>query len=84
MQKALGVNAAVVGISRQVTVARLCPDVDMARNSGVTPGNQPYVRQMNEAAARALQRCAPYKLPADLYEGGWEDLIFTFRPMQMS
>lgn len=53
-------------------------------NLGVNGGNQPYVRQMNEAAARALQRCAPYKLPADLYEGGWEDLIFTFRPTQIS
>jgi len=52
-------------------------------NVGVTPANQPYVRQMNEAATRALQRCAPYKLPADLYEV-WRDLIFTFRPTQMS
>lgn len=52
-------------------------------NIGVNSANQPYVRQMNEAASRALQRCAPYKLPADLYEGGWEDLIFTFRPSQM-
>ena len=52
-------------------------------NVGVNSANQPYVRQMNEAATRALQRCAPYKLPADLYEGGWEDLIFTFRPSQM-
>ncbi|MES2498695.1 MAG: hypothetical protein V4618_21480 [Pseudomonadota bacterium] len=51
-------------------------------NIGVTPANQPYVRQMNEAATRALQRCGPYKLPADLYEI-WQDLIFTFRPAQM-
>lgn len=53
-------------------------------NLGVTPTNQPYVRQMNEAATRALQRCAPYKLPPDLYEGGWEDVAFTFRPAQMN
>ncbi|WP_226948902.1 hypothetical protein [Rhizorhabdus wittichii] len=52
-------------------------------NLGVTPANQPYVRQMNEAATRALQRCAPYKLPPDLFEA-WQDLIFTFRPAQMS
>jgi len=49
-------------------------------NLGVNSTNQPYVRQMNEAASRALQRCAPYKLPAELYEGGWEDLIFRFNP----
>ena len=53
-------------------------------NMGVTPTNQAYVRQMNEAAIRALQRCGPYKLPPDLYEGGWEDVAFTFRPTQMN
>ncbi|MFD2499668.1 hypothetical protein ACFSTI_13655 [Rhizorhabdus histidinilytica] len=52
-------------------------------NLGVTPANQPYVRQMNEAATRALQRCAPYKLPPELFDA-WQDLIFTFRPAQMS
>ncbi len=61
---------------------KVAPEV--TGNVGVGAGNQPYVRQMNEAAVRALQRCAPYKLPADLYEGGWEDINFTFRPMQMS
>lgn len=52
-------------------------------NLGVTPTNQPYVRQMNEAATRALQRCAPYKLPPELFDA-WQDLIFTFYPAQMS
>lgn len=61
---------------------KVAPEV--TGNVGVGAGNQPYVRQMNEAAVRALQRCAPYKLPADLHEGGWEDINFTFRPMQMS
>lgn len=67
---------------------RLKPDGSIAvapeviGNVGVSPANQPYVRQMNEAATRALQRCAPYKLPPDLYEA-WQDLIFTFRPTQM-
>lgn len=56
---------------------------ELMGNSGVTPANQPYLRQMNEAAMRALQRCAPYKLPPDLYEGGWEDLAFNFIPNQM-
>jgi len=56
---------------------------EVVGNSGVTDSNQAYRQQMNEAARRALQRCAPYKLPPDLYEGGWEDLIFNFRPAQM-
>jgi len=60
---------------------KVAPEV--VSNSGVNGGNQPYLRQMNEAAIRALQRCAPYKLPADLYEGGWEDINFNFRPQQI-
>ncbi len=67
---------------------RLKPDGSIAvapevvGNTGQTPANMPYLRQMNEAATRALQRCAPYKLPADLYDI-WKDLIFNFRPAQM-
>lgn len=57
---------------------------EVVGNSGVTPTNQPYVRQMNEAAVRAIQRCAAYKLPAELYEGGWENIVFTFRPSTMN
>ena len=52
-------------------------------NMGVNGANEAYVRQMNEAATRALQRCAPYKLPADQFEY-WQDIAFTFRPMQMN
>jgi len=57
---------------------------EIVGNLGVTSANEPYRRQMNEAATRALQGCAPYKLPPDLYDGGWEDLIFNFRPAQMN
>ena len=57
---------------------------EVVNNAGVTPDNQSYLRQMNEAAVRALQRCAPYKLPPELYEGGWEDIKFNFRPNQMN
>ena len=32
---------------------------ELIGNLGVTAANQPYQRQMNEAAIRALQRCAP-------------------------
>ncbi|ATE63719.1 cell envelope integrity protein TolA [Rhizorhabdus dicambivorans] len=60
---------------------KVAPEV--TGNSGVSPANGRYKDQMNEAARRALQRCAPYKLPAELYEGGWEDIIFNFRPSQI-
>lgn len=52
-------------------------------HEGVTSSNQSYVRQMDDAARRAVLRCAPLKLPADLYEGGWEDTEFVFNPRVM-
>lgn len=52
-------------------------------HTGVTPSNQGYVRQMDEAARRAVLRCAPLKLPANLYEGGWDDIEFVFNPQAM-
>jgi len=37
-------------------------DAQVVSNQGVTDGNQGYVRQMNDAAIRAVQRCSPYNL----------------------
>ncbi len=77
--------------ARIVTVLRLRFERDgsiagapqVVDHQGVTTTNQPYVRQMDEAARRAVIRCAPLKLPANLYESGWEDIEFTFRPEAM-
>lgn len=55
---------------------------EMIGQLGVTPSNQAYSRQMAEAASRAVQRCAPLKLPPELYEG-WKDFILRFDPRQM-
>jgi hypothetical protein len=74
-----------------VTVLRLRfnPDGSVAtppaitEQSGVTAANQAYARQMGEAARRAVLRCSPLRLPADLYEGGWEDIEFVFNPRMM-
>lgn len=55
----------------------------IAEQSGVTPGNQSYKQQMAEISRRAVLRCAPLKLPAELYEGGWEDIEMGFIPGQM-
>ena len=52
-------------------------------HQGISPGNQSYVRQMDDAATRAVLRCSPLKLPANLYEGGWEDIEFVFNPRAM-
>ncbi|TZG26121.1 hypothetical protein [Sphingomonas montanisoli] len=82
-------GAGATSIVTQVRL-RLKPDGGIAvtpevtANAGVNDSNAAYLRQMNEAAVRALQRCAPYKLPPELYEGGWEDIKFNFRPNQMN
>ena len=52
-------------------------------HQGVTGTNQSYVRQMDDAAILAVLRCSPLKLPSELYEGGWEDIEFTFSPRAM-
>ncbi len=52
-------------------------------HEGVNATNQGYVRQMDDAAIRAVLRCSPLKLPPDLYEGGWEDIEFGFYPQAM-
>lgn len=55
----------------------------VAEQSGITPSNRGYAKQMADAARRAVLRCAPLKLPAELYEGGWEDIEFVFNPRAM-
>jgi hypothetical protein len=57
--------------------------VTVVDHGGVTPDNSAYVRQMDDAAKRAVLRCAPFKLPAELYRGGWDDFDFRFKPEQM-
>ncbi|MGE0774927.1 MAG: cell envelope integrity protein TolA [Sphingomonadaceae bacterium] len=52
-------------------------------HEGVTATNQGYVRQMDDAAIRAVLRCSPLRLPPELYEGGWEDIEFAFYPQAM-
>lgn len=49
-------------------------------HDGVNGTNRSYVQQMDDAARRAVLRCAPLRLPANLYEGGWEDITIDFTP----
>jgi len=51
--------------------------------SGVTGDNAGYRQQIADVARRAVLRCAPLRLPPELYEGGWEDIQFVFTPGQM-
>ena len=51
--------------------------------TGVTGGNQDYARAFAETARRAVLRCAPLKLPADLYDT-WKAIEINFDPSQMT
>lgn len=51
--------------------------------TGVTGGNQDYARAFAETARRAVLRCAPLKLPADLYDL-WKAVEINFDPSEMS
>lgn len=44
-----------------------------------TPAGQVY----SEAALRAVRSCAPFHLPPDKYEGGWQFIDWTFDPREM-
>jgi len=55
----------------------------LVEQTGIGPANRAYAQQIEEVARRAVLRCAPVHLPAELYEGGWDDLNFRFTPGQM-
>ena len=55
----------------------------LVEQTGINPANRAYAQQIADVARRAVLRCAPVHLPAELYEGGWDDLDFRFTPGQM-
>jgi hypothetical protein len=77
----------VASVGKQISTrirVRFQPDGNLADipqvvgQTGVTPANQPYAGKMAEAAGLAVMRCAPVKLPPELYAKGWSELDFTF------
>jgi hypothetical protein len=83
-----GVPSAGRSISTRLRL-RLAPDGGLTdlplvvTQSGVTPGNQIFAGRMAEAASQAVMRCAPLRLPAELYAGGWEEMDLTFSPAML-
>lgn len=47
--------------------------------TGTNDENGRYAQRVAELATSAIIQCAPYKLPAELYDGGWEDIIINYR-----
>lgn len=64
---------------------QMSPDGTMAARpelrgqTGVDDGNQRYARRVAELAIAAFIQCAPYHLPAELYENGWKDIIINYK-----
>lgn len=52
----------------------------VSRQEGVTESNRIYAGQMARAAIEAVERCVPLRLPADLYQNGWNEFDLTFSP----
>jgi hypothetical protein len=55
----------------------------IVEQTGINAGNRAYAQQIAEVARRAVLRCQPVHLPAELYEGGWDEINFRFTPGQM-
>jgi len=69
-----------IRMNRDGTVASVTPGAQ----SGVNGSNSAYAKQMADAARRAVLRCSPITgLPPELYDGGWDDFDFRFKPDQM-
>jgi len=47
--------------------------------TGLDDENGRYAETVGEMARSAVIQCAPYKLPAELYEGGWKDITINYR-----
>ncbi|NJC34511.1 outer membrane biosynthesis protein TonB [Sphingomonas jejuensis] len=46
--------------------------------TGVNAENGRYAQRVAELAISAFIQCSPYELPAELYAGGWEDIILNY------
>ena len=51
----------------------------LAGQTGIDSENERYAQRVGELAMSAIIQCAPYELPADLYERGWKDIIINYR-----
>lgn len=55
----------------------------LVSQTGATAGNTDYARAFAETARRAVLRCAPLKLPADLYDQ-WKSFELNFDPSELT
>ncbi len=55
---------------------------EVVSQSGVTAANLSYAKPMADAAKRAVLRCAPLRLPPEMYDL-WQDIEFNFDPSKL-
>jgi hypothetical protein len=74
---------------------RLIVRIEIAMNRDGTLNGRPRVmnssadpqfRAVSDSAVRAIMRCSPLRLPAEMYDApnGWREIEFAFDPQQMS
>jgi len=80
----------IAGAGRQIATRlriRVAPDGTLSElpsvmsQTGVGPANQVYARRMAEAAIQSVVRCAPLRLPEQVYGGDWVEIDLTFSPL---
>jgi hypothetical protein len=69
-----------IRLNRDGTVAA---PPEFVSQTGATAGNQAYARAFVETARRAVLRCAPLQLPADLFPY-WREFELNFDPRLMT
>lgn len=69
-----------IRLNRDGTVAA---PPEFVSQTGATAGNQAYARAFVETARRAVLRCAPLELPADLFSY-WREFELNFDPRLMT
>jgi outer membrane biosynthesis protein TonB len=69
-----------ISLNRDGSIAR---PPQLASQSASAAASNPFVRAAAESALRAINVCAPYKLPADRYSD-WNDFTMTFDPRKMA
>ena len=63
---------------------RMRPDGTLEADPRIEkPASGPLASLATESALRAVKGCQPYDLPPDLYESGWQEIIWEFDPSSM-
>jgi colicin import membrane protein len=86
VKRCWNINAGLDGIDKIAVriEIRLGRDGSLADHPKIlNSGSGPLFRDMADSALRAIVACAPYALPPDMYEGGWDHMIINFDPSQM-